>query len=440
MPLSYTYNSPTNSYYVTGGCGDATITIPDTYNDGTNGVLPVTAISSSAFLNCTSLTTLVIGNNVTIIGASAFKGCTNLSSVTFPTSSLTTISSSAFWGTALVNVVIPNSVTALSHSIFVDCASLASLTLPTNGTIATVPQGLCVSCTSLTSITIPSNYTTISTDAFIFAGLQTVTLNEGLIQINEQAFYGCPLIGTLIIPDSVLRLRPRAFEKTGPDIYSPPGSRLDIVIGTGLEEIYSHCFWESSVNSISFKTPSSLDYIGPGAFNSCGDLENLYLPDTNTLSIQAHSLDEGCNYYLDAPFDQAIKLEGTLRIPDGFDLKYVVGASGPPCVPIWSSPSEAAIGFVLSNITAKNIILGKSITYLAASSMPLDIIFDEKSITFEGKVSFIGAQTFWKFGYSYNKSYKLYFYDFADSLIIEDYAFSFRDKIFLIPKTTVRIN
>ena len=42
----------------------------------------VTSIGSSAFENCTSLTSITIPNSVTIIGISAFQNCTSLTSIT----------------------------------------------------------------------------------------------------------------------------------------------------------------------------------------------------------------------------------------------------------------------------------------------------------------------------------------------------------------------
>ena len=62
------------SITITGYTGSNTsITIPETING-----IKVTAIANSAFLGCTSLTSIVIPDGVTTIGNSAFLGCTNL--------------------------------------------------------------------------------------------------------------------------------------------------------------------------------------------------------------------------------------------------------------------------------------------------------------------------------------------------------------------------
>jgi len=45
------------------------------------GGLPVEAIGSGAFYNCTSLTSIILGNGYTRIESNAFEGCTNLTSI-----------------------------------------------------------------------------------------------------------------------------------------------------------------------------------------------------------------------------------------------------------------------------------------------------------------------------------------------------------------------
>lgn len=424
MPLTYSYSSGNQTYSVTGGCGDATITIPDTYDDGINGVRPVASIGTNAFLDCTSLTTLIIGNNVITIGIQAFYGCSNLTSVTFPTSSLTTIRNNAFWGTGLTSVVIPNSVTTMGSSIFVDCINLASATLPINGTINAVPRGTFVRCTSLTSITIPSNYLGIGQDAFTLSGLQTVVLNEGLVLIGVQAFYGCrSLRGTFTIPNTVVTIYERAFEKTG---VTPSGSNeFNVVIGSSVINLASHCFYESYAKSFTFIT-GNLTTIGPGVFYGCIYLTNLSIPNSVTI-INPYSTDPiNDNPYTDAPFTGTTL--NSLRIGDG----YVI-----------SSHYDFAQIFDGANIS--NLILGKGITEVEQNSF-----YDSgntfrvnlKSITFEGKMSSLGSQTFAHYSYPMDSFTEVFFNDFDSTFIFGDRAFdsvNYDVVVYIKPKQNLRI-
>ena len=424
MPsTTYSYDAGTNSYFVTGGCGDATITIPDTHDDGSNGVRPVTRINASAFLSCTSLVTLILGNNITTIGAFAFQYCSNLTSVTFPTSSLTTISINAFWGTGLTSVVIPNSVTTMGSSIFVDCINLASATLPINGTINAVPRGTFVRCTSLTSITIPSNYLGIGQDAFTLSGLQTVVLNEGLVLIGVQAFYGCrSLRGTFTIPNTVVTIYERAFEKTG---VTPSGSNeFNVVIGSSVINLPSHCFYESYAKSFTFIT-GNLTTIGPGVFYGCIYLTNLSIPNSVTI-IDPYSMDLDDNPYTDAPFTETTL--NSLRIGDG----YVISA-------------HYDFSQIFDEANISNLILGKGITQLEKSSFYASgntFRANLKSITFEGKMSSLESETFLNPSYPMDNFTEVFFNDFDSTFIFGDRAFdsvNYNVVVYIKPKQNLRI-
>lgn len=424
MPsTTYSYDAGTDSYFVTGGCGDATITIPDTY-DGSNGVRPVTRINASAFLSCTSLVTLIIGNNVTTIGASAFQYCSNLTSVTFPTSSLTTIGSSAFWGSGLTSVAIPNSVTSMSDSIFVDCTNLASATLPINGTINTVPQGTFVNCTSLTSITIPSNYTIIGTDAFTVSGLQTVVLNEGLVTIRTQAFYGCrSLRGTLTIPNTVVNILARAFEKTG--VVPSTSNEFNVIIGSSATNLQSHCFYESYAKSFTF-IQGNLAIIGPGVFFGCIYLTNLSIPNSVT-TINPYSIDPIGFAYTDAPFTGTTLKN--LTIGDGLTISNHVTFSQI---------------FVGANVS--NLILGKGITAVQNTSFNQSgstFRTNLKSITFQATMSSLGASTFsTSSGPFMVKLTEIFFNDFTTPFSFGAGMFDYLNydvKVYIKPKQNLRI-
>ena len=78
----------------------------------------VTTIGGSAFVYCSSLTSVTIPNSVTTIGVDAFSGCSSLTSVTIP-NSVTTIGRWAFSScSSLTSVTIGNSVTTIGESAF----------------------------------------------------------------------------------------------------------------------------------------------------------------------------------------------------------------------------------------------------------------------------------------------------------------------------------
>jgi len=83
-----------------------------------------------AFRNCSSLTSVTLGDRVTSIGEDAFYRCTSLTSVTIP-NSVTSIGDRAFSGcSSLTSVTIPDSVESIGSFAFYECINIKSLIIP----------------------------------------------------------------------------------------------------------------------------------------------------------------------------------------------------------------------------------------------------------------------------------------------------------------------
>ena len=107
-------------------------------------------IPGYAFSNCSSLTSITIGNNVTSIGAYAFSYCSSLTSITIP-GSVTSIGDSAFsYCSSLTSITIPGSVTSIGDYAFSYCSSLTSITIP--GSVTSIDNFAFYDCSSLTSV------------------------------------------------------------------------------------------------------------------------------------------------------------------------------------------------------------------------------------------------------------------------------------------------
>ena len=128
--ICYQVNSDNSTVTVVqsffGYSGD--IVIPESVNYQGND-FNVVSIEKSAFMECTGITSITIGNNVTSIGDKAFYKCTGLTSIIIP-NSIAIIGNAAFNGcTGLRNITIPNSVTSIGEAMFEGCSELENITL-----------------------------------------------------------------------------------------------------------------------------------------------------------------------------------------------------------------------------------------------------------------------------------------------------------------------
>ena len=276
---------------------------------GNNYKIPdgVTKVGSSAFIGCSSLTSITIPNSVTEIGYSAFEDCTSLTSITIP-NSVTSIGDSAFEDcTSLTSITIPNGVTSIGDSAFEGCTSLTSITLPDS--VTSIGSGAFIGCSSLTSITIPDSVTCIGDSAFNgCTSLTSITIPDSVTSIGESAFSGCSSLASITIPDSVMSI--------GNDAFHECSSLTSITIPYSVTSIGDYAFLGcsrltaidvntdnkdyTSVNGVLFyndktiicypagkkgnnyKIPDGVTSICRYAFSGCTSLTSITIPDSVT--------------------------------------------------------------------------------------------------------------------------------------------------------------
>ena len=140
----------------------------------------VTTIGNSAFMDCSSLTSVTIPNSVTSIGISSFKNCSSLTTVT-----------------------IPNSVTSIGEYAFSGCSSLTSMTIEMNNVWDFGNIGL---NSTLQNLTLGENVTSIASGAFNnYNSLQNVTcLATTPPTLEDNTVFPYPNIATLTVPCGTL--------------------------------------------------------------------------------------------------------------------------------------------------------------------------------------------------------------------------------------------
>lgn len=173
------------------GC---TVTIPE----------DITAISYSAFKECSHVTEVTIPKGVRSIGDSAFKDCTSLKSI-----------------------VIPQGVTSISYDTFYNCESLESVTLPEG--LISIESNAFKGCKSLKSIVIPQGVTSISKAAFCNCeNLESIVLPSSLCYIDTEAFSGCESLRSCVFANTEeqwLYMEPHLYRAP---YHTLEGKKLDV--------------------------------------------------------------------------------------------------------------------------------------------------------------------------------------------------------------------
>ena len=262
-----------------GYSGDINIPEKVTYN---GNPLPVTTIGSSAFENCSGLTSVTIPNSVTTIGDCAFYASEDLTSVNIP-NSVTTIGHSTFhYCYKLSSVTIPNSVTSIGDGAFGYCTSLTSVTIPQS--VTTIGYAAFGWCPSLTSVNVESGNTVYDSrdncNAIIetatntlIQGSNTTIIPNSVTDIGVWAFRGCSNLTSVTIPNSVNGIAEYGFAECS--------SLTSLTIPNSITNISLGAFYFCS-GLTSLTIPNSVTNIETNAFNGCSGLTSVDIPNSVT--------------------------------------------------------------------------------------------------------------------------------------------------------------
>ena len=395
--LRYSFDSTNQTYSVYGYSNiteNDTVIIPDTYNDGTNGSHSVTLIKSLAFYNCSTLTSIEIGNNITSIGQRAFYGCSNLKNVTIG-NSVTSIDDSAFYKCGnLTSVTIPNSVTSIGPMAFYICRSLTSATI--GNSVTSIGSNAFNGCGSLTSITIPGSVTSISGGAFQncsklieVKNLSALDITAGSSSYGDIGYYAKRVYtegesylstdknGYLIYDDSTNKI-----------LVAYTGTETDLTLPSDITQINQYAFSDcSSLKSITI--PNSVTSIGDWAFDKCSSLTSIIIPGSVT-SIGYRAFYSCSNLKQLIAFPLTPPTLGTLAFPLTISSIYVQQSS------LETYKSATNWNFYLDKIVSNNLYLSflnfnqENKKYIKAG---LDTKYDKTGGVINGEVVITGDLT-----------------------------------------------
>lgn len=263
----------------------------------------VTIIGSCAFKNCSSLASVVIGNNITNIEYESFSGCYNLISLNI-SNSVKYIGGCAFLEcSSLTSVSIPNSVSSIGSEAFRGCSSLTSIIIPK--TLSYIAHGVLDHCPKLSSIVVESgnsyydsrnncNAIIETTSNTLIQGCHKTIIPNTVTGIGHSAFKGCSSLNTINIPNSIKSIESSAFQycssltsinipnsvtNIGSYTFSNCSSLNSITLSNTLESIENGTFYGcSSLTSINI--PNGIKSIGGWAFSGCSSLTSINIPES----------------------------------------------------------------------------------------------------------------------------------------------------------------
>ncbi|MBQ8294894.1 MAG: leucine-rich repeat domain-containing protein [Clostridia bacterium] len=308
--------------------GDCVITIDDYAFEGCSVLsdihIPntVRSIGNWAFYGCKSLTELVTLTDLITIGESAFSACSNLSNITFG-EKLISIGAYAFVGcNGFTEITIPDSVQMLGNDAFKNCKNLATVKI--GNSVKEIGWYTFESCTNLTTVLISDSIKTINSSAFnncpnieynaydnanywgnaenpyvalvkanstdiatvdvhrntkvilssAFSqceSLSEVVLPDGLIAIDESAFFNCGQLKTVNFPQSL--------EVIGKSAFAYCRSLTEAVLPDTVQEIGGSAFMYCD-RLTTVTLPNGLQVINNFLFSNCGKLTSIMIPDS----------------------------------------------------------------------------------------------------------------------------------------------------------------
>lgn len=301
----------------------------------------ITQIGEKAFMNCQNLESITMSDNITNIGEKAFENCPKLTELTLPKKlkkfnvntfpvNLTTVYYNA------ENCTFEGLTQAGSGDTYYSPFYNTNITNVVIGdTVKRIPSYFFCKSDFIEDVILPDSVSEIGIEAFRFSTIESITLPENLIVIEERTFYGtsvriegnvfpdgirmigkeafayCHEIKEIYIPDSVVDVAEGAFEgcKKLAKVRMSPNVRL---IG---EKAFYNCqvlkefIWDSEIKLIAeqvfynCKALTDFDFTGvellyPNSFMYTGVTlvtlgEDKNEEATNLISIETQSF-KGC--------------------------------------------------------------------------------------------------------------------------------------------------
>ena len=194
-------------------------------------------------------------------------------------------------------------------SFYYICPDVETVTIE-NG-VTSIGEDAFIWCTSLSSVTIPDSVTEIGNSAFQFCyGLKNIKLPKHLKTIEYLTFEYCSSLKSVLLPEELKTIENNAFYGCG--------SLESIPFPAGLSKIEEYAF-EGCHSLKELYIRENLTSIDRSAFLHCSGLETIQVASGN----KAYDSRENCNALIHTASNTIIKAAVTATfIPDGIEEIY----------------------------------------------------------------------------------------------------------------------
>ncbi len=182
----------------------------------------IISIGKDAFSGCKNLKNVVIPSTVETIGTNILKGCNKVENLSIPfignsiydntdstLSYLFGLSSNFFVPETLKELTITSDYQIPKHGLR-DCRSIEKVTIL--GDVETIEEYAFTNCTNLKEVVLPDSLLEIKEKAFINTGLEKLTIPDEVKELKDGSFANCPNLTTVTFGINLQKINSSAFQ------------------------------------------------------------------------------------------------------------------------------------------------------------------------------------------------------------------------------------